>query len=114
MRRIGVVSYGIYLYHLIAMHLGREVLARSHFSFPQDAFWITFFISWGLAELSYRFYETPFLKLKETSNRRHALSADRGRVSCRDEPIGEVVPTDPPLVNVDLGDRSVPMRPRPI
>jgi peptidoglycan/LPS O-acetylase OafA/YrhL len=113
MRRIGVVSYGIYLYHLIAIHLAREVLARGHLSFPQDTFWMGFFISWGLAELSYRFYETPFLKLKETLSRRHASAAATRPRSGLDEPIGEVATTDRPSIQAELGDGSAPMRPRP-
>jgi peptidoglycan/LPS O-acetylase OafA/YrhL len=92
MTRIGTVSYGIYFYHLPGLHLAGLVLGRYHRAFPGDAFVLTMLITWGMAELSYRFYEQPFLRLKD------ALSCGRGRAKAgnprdgadRDGPIGEV------------------------
>lgn len=63
-RRIGIVSYGIYLLHELAMHIvngGMKVLGTS-----QD---IVKFVgvslaTWALAEASYRLYESRFLAHK--------------------------------------------------
>lgn len=78
LRRIGVVSYGIYLYHLIGMHLARAVGERTGISFPGDLLVTTFVFAWCLAELSYRCYERPFLRLED------ALASGRSArgVSC--------------------------------
>jgi peptidoglycan/LPS O-acetylase OafA/YrhL len=108
MRRIGVVSYGIYLYHLIGLHAGKLILERSHVSFPQQDFFMCLFITWGMAELSYRFYERPFLRLKDALSRRrpenrmprgvpsHGESAD---VAVADAARAGAFPVDQPLLN---------------
>ena len=63
LRRIGAVSYGIYLLHLLVMVWVRQFLAAHH----RPAAWLlpeTLLLSYVLAEMSYRFYESPFLRLK--------------------------------------------------
>jgi peptidoglycan/LPS O-acetylase OafA/YrhL len=59
-RHVGVVSYGIYLLHgpLVAIVLRR-------FEQPLPVFVIAFGLSIGVATLSYRFIEAPFLRLRE-------------------------------------------------
>ena len=106
MRRIGVVSYGIYLYHLLGMHAANMVLGRSHVAFPHDRFWLTFFITWGMAEVSYRFYETPFLKLKERLGRRHSSAADLDGQPSDDEPIAGNAPAGRPPIGAGPEDVS--------
>jgi peptidoglycan/LPS O-acetylase OafA/YrhL len=71
MRRIGVVSYGIYLYHQLVMHFvlrGSNTSGVSLINLQQSqgftAFVITVFATWAVAELSYRFFESRFLTLK--------------------------------------------------
>jgi peptidoglycan/LPS O-acetylase OafA/YrhL len=64
MRRIGVVSYGIYLYHLLVMHFvvkGLEAVgaAQGHSIFVGTALG-----TWVVAEMSYRLFEVRFLALK--------------------------------------------------
>ena len=64
LRRIGIVSYGIYLYH----HLVRHFVDRGigHFG-PISKIAFTVLLSlatWAFAEASYRFYELRFLALK--------------------------------------------------
>lgn len=64
LRRLGVVSYGVYLYHLV-VYWGVDRLLRA---FGSSAELVTFLAlwlaSWGVAELSYRTFESPFLRLK--------------------------------------------------
>ncbi len=88
MRRIGAVSYGIYLYHLIGMHLSGVLLSRGHLAFPLDVFILTMLLTWGIAEVSYRFYEQPFLRLKDALSRRDATATASS--SAASEPVAEV------------------------
>ncbi len=64
MRRIGVVSYGIYLYHLLVMHFVLKGLNMLGVMQGFFAFIGTVLATWAVAELSYRFFETRFLALK--------------------------------------------------
>ena len=57
LRRIGIVSYGIYLYHLLVLHFAMKGMARIGSG------------TWILAEASYHFFEARFLKLKERFTR---------------------------------------------
>jgi len=64
-RRIGVVSYGIYLFHhpmlhLVQMGLGHLGVVSAIFSFVTLCS-----ATWGIAELSYRLYESRFLAMKD-------------------------------------------------
>ena len=62
LRRIGVVSYGMYLWHMFVEHFAHVATSKgmpSAFFFPAVVLG-----SLGVAELSYRLYETPFLRLK--------------------------------------------------
>lgn len=61
--RIGVVSYGIYLLHPFALDAARRVVERG--VVPAAAlFPLTLAASWAIAELSFRCYEQPLLRLK--------------------------------------------------
>lgn len=64
-RRIGVISYGMYLYHEFAAHAAREGLKRLPINPPILFFLLTLALTIAAAELSYRFYESPFLRLKD-------------------------------------------------
>lgn len=60
-RRIGVVSYGIYLFHMFVLHGGAALVRRgmpASLLFP-----VVLLASWGVAELSYRSFEARFLRL---------------------------------------------------
>ena len=63
--RIGVISYGLYLYHMLVRHVVYAVLERVGFRFPFDLFLLVLIGTYIVAELSYRLYESPFLKLKK-------------------------------------------------
>lgn len=75
-KRLGAVSYGMYLYHLLVMHVATKLL---HVGMPALAgnaggpggvvaalalFAMTTVMTWAAAELSYRFFEARFLRMK--------------------------------------------------
>jgi peptidoglycan/LPS O-acetylase OafA/YrhL len=65
MRRIGAVSYGIYLYHLLVRHAVDKALMRAHIDSQGLLFAGTALGTWAAAELSYWAFESRFLALKE-------------------------------------------------
>jgi peptidoglycan/LPS O-acetylase OafA/YrhL len=67
--RIGTVSYGIYLLHHIALGITEKGLKLAHFNEPLLLFLIGLGVVVVMAEMSYRFYETPFLKLRTAFGR---------------------------------------------
>jgi peptidoglycan/LPS O-acetylase OafA/YrhL len=66
--RLGRISYGLYLYHLLALHLGGLMVSGIRPSHPRLAASIEVMacvaITLVLAALSYRFIEARFLRLK--------------------------------------------------
>ncbi len=62
LRYMGSITYGIYLLHMISLNIVRRVVP-----FHNEAVYyvLTLALSIGLATLSYRYFETPFLKLKD-------------------------------------------------
>lgn len=65
--RVGEVSYGIYLYHLIGLHIAHEI-GRRVLPDPSQSLWLVTLlfvvISIAMAEVSFRTYERFFLSLK--------------------------------------------------
>jgi len=61
-RHVGMISYGVYLMHMLALNLVRRAL-------PGQGFTVTFLVTLGvtvvLASLSYRYFESLFLRFKE-------------------------------------------------
>jgi peptidoglycan/LPS O-acetylase OafA/YrhL len=64
-KRLGVVSYGMYLFHMFARHGADVLLGKSPFRFEGDLFLVCLLLTWAISEVSFRFYETPFLRLKK-------------------------------------------------
>jgi peptidoglycan/LPS O-acetylase OafA/YrhL len=62
--RVGVVSYGMYLLHMISINLMRTALSRLGVENPSLTFAMSVAVTYLIAEASYRIYETPFLRLK--------------------------------------------------
>jgi peptidoglycan/LPS O-acetylase OafA/YrhL len=82
MRRIGVVSYGIYLYHLLVLHfVGKALLALGVSATPL-VFLANGLCAWLVAELSFRFFEAPIMALRPRP------AADRRQVACAPAPAG--------------------------
>lgn len=71
-RRIGVISYGLYLFHMFARHGAESLLTRAGVLFPGSLFFACLAISVVAAELSFRLYETPFLRLKDALSPRRS------------------------------------------
>jgi peptidoglycan/LPS O-acetylase OafA/YrhL len=64
--RIGVLSYGVYLLHLIALGGVNFGLARLGVpATPLLLFALTLPLSVAMAEASFRLWETPFLRLRD-------------------------------------------------
>lgn len=66
--RIGEISYGLYLYHLIGLHIITVLIARMGFAETPNAWLVTMIypvISIIIAEISFRTYEGYFLSLKD-------------------------------------------------
>jgi peptidoglycan/LPS O-acetylase OafA/YrhL len=63
--RIGALSYGMYLMHMLGRHGARAVLGRLDADGPAALFVLTLVVTYVAAELSFRFYEAPFLKMKD-------------------------------------------------
>jgi peptidoglycan/LPS O-acetylase OafA/YrhL len=64
---LGVISYGIYLYHMPVPFVYRSIAGRFFPSFhmsPGVFMVFCFAVTIGLAAVSYKYIETPFLKLK--------------------------------------------------
>ena len=63
--RVGMISYGIYLLHMPVRLIGFELVDRLRLeSIPGALFFLTLCGTLIAAELSFRYFETPFLRLK--------------------------------------------------
>ncbi len=69
--KIGAVSYGMYLMHMLALHAVSGAAARLGLGSPPPAalFVCTSALAFGAAWLSYRYYESRFLALKRRFQR---------------------------------------------
>ncbi|WNG22694.1 acyltransferase [Cystobacter fuscus] len=62
---VGSITYGVYLMHMLSLHLVRRLVPHDLVPFPLVLHYVlTLAVSIGLATLSYRYFETPFLRLK--------------------------------------------------
>ena len=62
--RIGVVSYGMYLLHMFALHGARAAESRVMGDAPGLRFALCAALTWFAAEVSFRLFESPILRLK--------------------------------------------------
>jgi peptidoglycan/LPS O-acetylase OafA/YrhL len=58
------VSYGIYLFHPLALYAAYQAVRRAGVSSEALFFLAAVAGSWAIAEVSYRLYESRFLALK--------------------------------------------------
>jgi peptidoglycan/LPS O-acetylase OafA/YrhL len=62
--RIGVISYGIYIFHIHGITIAEKVLHKLNIDNVSIIFLLGYTATIIIAELSFRLYEAPFLKLK--------------------------------------------------
>lgn len=68
LQRLGKVSYGFYIFHCPVIRLAKYFLNDPWFQpglYDSFCFILTFAFTWGLAELSFRLFEQPILRLKD-------------------------------------------------
>jgi len=75
-RRIGVISYGMYLLHMPARQAADMILQRLGLASPIALFFLCLVLTIAVSELSFRFYEMPFLKLKNLWGHRKPKAGD--------------------------------------
>jgi peptidoglycan/LPS O-acetylase OafA/YrhL len=63
-RRIGAISYGMYLYHIVARHLAHKSVIGLGIQSPWVEFSLCVAVTICAAELSFRYFEQPVLSLK--------------------------------------------------
>ena len=63
-KRVGIISYGMYLYHLIANHFVK--IFTSHFSIENTTLYFALLVllTIAISEASYRLIEQPILRFK--------------------------------------------------
>jgi peptidoglycan/LPS O-acetylase OafA/YrhL len=66
---IGTLSYGMYLFNSMSVHVVHFVMARLGSEYPPLIFVFAVGLATAMAYLSYRYYETPFLALKSKYSR---------------------------------------------
>jgi peptidoglycan/LPS O-acetylase OafA/YrhL len=68
---LGVISYGMYMLHMLASNFGRRALGHLAIVAPLSPFVVTVGLAASLASISFRYYESYFRALKDR------LSVDR-------------------------------------
>jgi peptidoglycan/LPS O-acetylase OafA/YrhL len=61
---IGLVSYGVYLFHMLVLHVIVRLFNANLLNYPTLIFVAALFFCVVLATLSYRYFELPFMGLK--------------------------------------------------
>jgi peptidoglycan/LPS O-acetylase OafA/YrhL len=65
LRKLGQMSYGVYLYHMLVPDLVYQLAARLHISLPEDPYHVIGLLGLFLiAAISYRWIEKPIQELK--------------------------------------------------
>lgn len=64
-KRLGQISYGMYIYHMFALHIVRELLQHYGISVDYYLFILGFLLTIFIAEMSFRLYESPILSLNK-------------------------------------------------
>ncbi|MGH8905615.1 MAG: acyltransferase family protein [Egibacteraceae bacterium] len=67
--RIGVISYGMYLLHVLVLNVVRRLLGVAGLDTPLLRFTLCLVLTIGVASLSYRYYESFFLRRKQRFTR---------------------------------------------
>jgi peptidoglycan/LPS O-acetylase OafA/YrhL len=70
LRRIGVVSYGIYLWHMVVHNRVLTLERVTGLHHPLTQFLVMLLLTWLVAEISYRVIERRFLLMKDKLSKR--------------------------------------------
>jgi len=68
---LGKISYGIYMYHLLIITISLKALMLLHLPSHVLLYPISFLLTIIIAAISYKYFETPFLKKKARYTRIH-------------------------------------------
>jgi peptidoglycan/LPS O-acetylase OafA/YrhL len=64
---LGKISYGLYAYHFLGLQLSRHLLSRYHHAHGWTLSWLcSLAITFSLAAASFKWLESPFLRLKRS------------------------------------------------
>ena len=63
-QRIGRISYGMYLVHIFAINGAKSILDGAQSEGAMAVFFFSFIVTVIIAELSFRYFESPFLEIK--------------------------------------------------
>jgi len=69
---LGVISYGIYLLHMLALDVGRRILEKVGLPVEQLLFPAGLAVTIVIAAISYRYFESPLLALRSRFRRKSA------------------------------------------
>jgi peptidoglycan/LPS O-acetylase OafA/YrhL len=83
---IGVVSYGMYLLHMLCCNFARRVLEHFGVSQPLAPFFATTVVAVAAASVSFRYYESFFLRLKDRYGARLEPTAGKSGAEGRPRP----------------------------
>jgi len=65
LRRIGAISYGMYLFHIFAVTVAFKLLEHLPFASPVLGFLLTTLLTVAVAEISFRLFEEPIMRWKK-------------------------------------------------
>lgn len=71
LRYLGKISYGLYVFHMLAIHLSVKLWGGAVHNLRDFFFYwcLSLLVTFAMAALSYRYFELPFLRLKERFTR---------------------------------------------
>jgi peptidoglycan/LPS O-acetylase OafA/YrhL len=92
---IGVVSYGMYLFNTLAVRSVRGILGHIGIVHPLLTFPVIVGVTFVVAFLSYRYFESPFLSLKSRFTRVRQASTKEPEASVIGGQLGSAGPTIP-------------------
>jgi peptidoglycan/LPS O-acetylase OafA/YrhL len=69
---IGAISYGIYLYHLIGLHIATVALKAAGIAQPVVHLLLYLGVTFLISDLSFRHFESPILRLRHRAGRKRS------------------------------------------